>query len=567
MTSARSLPAILSALLLAAAFYTLCFTARMLYRAYCPVIYWDQWHYVTVAMRSGAWPSWSRLWAQVDESRLFTGSLAGFLDLRFFGGRNLSLQWELILIPTCLAALLICIARRQGRLRGPALASAAAFTAFCAFAPVQVDDFFWYFEVGFVLTGLAAVVSFAALTLHASSTRWISAPLLVSLAAAFVAECSRFDGLLVWPILLLLACALRLPRKTCALIAAAATLAVAAYFWNFHPSHQQSAQVRQALHQPLALLSYIDLYFAATWNTLLPPHSAPSVAARILAACALLIALLSFRSWRDRFRTFLAAILLFAISAACITSAGRLTFGVAQAAASRYQCVALLFWSALGALLVHWAAARTPRYLAAVQALLLLLMFSAVPRFPAFQRIAEGRRDRLNAAYLALIRDPNDAAAAVALNPTARLMPPWLEYLRRNRLGPSPSGLASRFPVIPDSTSYTPVPAARCTGWIDGFEPGVHPPGTAVLTGWAWDRLAAAPPLKIWIATPAGLAAGTGEMRIPREDVPGVVPEVIDINNGWEGAVAVPPATRLRAYAILNDGRSACPLPNELVMP
>ena len=55
MKFARFLPAVLSIFILGMALYTVGFTARMVYRAYCSVIFWDQWHYVTVAMRSQGW--------------------------------------------------------------------------------------------------------------------------------------------------------------------------------------------------------------------------------------------------------------------------------------------------------------------------------------------------------------------------------------------------------------------------------------------------------------------------------------------------------------------------------
>jgi hypothetical protein len=577
MKFVRSLPAVLSACILGVALYTVGFTARMVYRAYSPVIYWDQWHYVTVAMRSQGWPSWPLLWKQFDESRLVTGRLAGFADLHFFGGRNLSLQLELVLIPICLGGILIWMIRRDGGLRGRAFASAAGFIVFCALSPVQVDDFFWYFEVGFVFTGLAAVGSFAALTLHASGQRrWMSGPLLISLCAAFLAECSRFDGLLVWPILLLLALALRLPRRNCAVIGIAAALAVGVYFWNYHPPHQSSGEVWRALHHPLALVNYVVTYFAATWNALLAPHFAGAVLAKILTVFALLAAVAAtlrclYSGQRNRLltRAALIAVLLFTISVAFMTAAARVSFGVGQAAGSRYQCVALLFWATLAALVLDWAAGR----LIWVQAILLVLMLASVGRFPSYERVAESRRIRLNAAYLALTRDPHNEAAAVALNPTASLMPAWYSYLRSQNLGPTPAELDAQLPVnstprpIPGWAGYHPAPADRCTGWMDGFEAGIHSPGVSVLTGWAWDRQARAAPRKILLATADGWVVGLGEMSIPREDVTGAVAEVIDINTGWEGAVSVPKGTRLRAYAVLNDGQWICPLPNDVPTP
>ncbi len=152
-------------------------------------------------------------------------------------------------------------------------------------------------------------------------------------------------------------------------------------------------------------------------------------------------------------------------------------------------------------------------------------------------------------------------------------MPAWCAYLRSHSLGPDPRELASRLPrasgpaPIPHWDGYKVVPGTGCVGYLDGFEPGVQEPGVVVLTGWAWDRLAQKPPRKMVFARPDGLVVGFGEMRIPREDVGAVQKDVTNINTGWEGEATAAPGSRLRAFAILEDTKSICPLPNEIVVP
>ncbi len=586
MASSR-LRAALSLLILGMGIYTALAAAVMIRRTYCPVIFWDQWEYVNVAMRPAGLPFWSRVWSQSDESRLVIGKLAGFADLHFFGGRNISLQIELCLIPVCVAAILFWMIQRSRQLSGPALATAAGFIVFCALNPVQVDDLIWYFEVGFVFTGLAAVAAFAGLVWHSSRVvagdrRWVSGPLVLSLFAAVLAECSRLDGLLVWPILLLLSFALRFPGKTRALIGSVATLAVALYFWRFHSVGGVSAGALEAVRRPLYLVDYVVHYFGATWNALLRPGSIAFVLADLLAAVAILFAIvtalrhLCFRQAKPHPLTpFLAAVMLFTVSVAGVTSLGRLRFGVAQAAASRYQCVALLFWAAFGTAALSWAARKTsrPLVLAGVQCGLLILMVASVGRFHAYQRMAAVRQVRLNRAYLAVMRNPADPVAAGALNPTVAWMPVWYDYLRRHHLGPGPGELQARLPAIPAPppisiwTAYRVFTADRCMGWIDGPQPGVFAPGVVSLAGWAWDKEGRSPPGKIVFASPDGTVAGFGEMAIPREDVAAVVPGITDINTGWEGPASAAKGTRLRAFAVLRDGISICPLANSALVP
>ncbi len=396
-------PAILSLFVLGMGLYTAVATALIVYRTYSPVTYWDQWEYVDVALHSQGWPSWSQLWAQFVDSRLVVDRLTGFVDLRFFGGRNVSLLMELYLVPICLALVLIRMIRRSGQLRGAALMTAAGFIAFCAFCPVQIDDFTFPVQVDFVLVDLAAVTSFAGAIWHSSKVaagdrHWISAPLALSILAAAVAECSRASGLLVWAILVGLSFSLRFPKRTRILIAGIGLASVVIYFWGYHSPGGVLSSPWESIRSPFAIGSYVVTYFATSWDSLLRPGSVGVAASVSLTILAMVIAIVTVvrelclrRSAPDLLRTFLAAIMFFTISVAVITSLGRLNFGAAQAAGSRYQCVALLFWAAFATLILTWATGRHARnlVLAGVQAGLLVLMVASAGRFfNSYERIA-----------------------------------------------------------------------------------------------------------------------------------------------------------------------------------
>jgi hypothetical protein len=200
-------------------------------------------------------------------------------------------------------------------------------------------------------------------------------------------------------------------------------------------------------------------------------------------------------------------------------------------------------------------------------------MVASAGRFPAYERMAAVRQVRLNRAYLAVMRDPADPAAAAALNPTVALMPVWYEYLRSHHLGPGRRELEARLPAIPAPpgisiwSAYRVFTADHCMGWIDGPQPGVLEPGVVSLAGWAWDKEGRRPPRGIVFASPDGTVAGFGEMAIPREDVAAVVPGITDLNTGWEGPATAAKGTRLRAFAVLRDGTSICSLSNDVILP
>ena len=580
-------PAVLSLCVLGLGLYTAVATALIAHRTYSPVILWDQWAYVDQAIHSHGWPSWSQLWVETGDCRLVTGRLAGFLDLQYFGGRNISLAILLYLFPLCVALVLIWMILRSGQLRGAPLVAATGFIAFCALSPLPIDDFTWYHQVGYVLADLAAVISLACAILHsfkvqAGDRRWISVPLVFSLFAAFVAGCSYIHGLLAWPILLVLSFSLRFPKQTRMLIGGLGIAAIATYFWGFEPSGGASPSPVEWIRHPIDVTMYVLRYFGTTWDSFLSPRSTGFVLSDALTIMAIGIAITAIvrhlvlqRPVPDHLRTFLSAVMLLTLLAALMTCIGRLKHGTAEAAVNRYQCVALLFWAAVATLILTWAAGRPRRnsILTGLQAGLLVLMAAGVGRFDSFEQIAASRKVRIGRAYVAITRDPANAAAANILSPKAALMPVWCAYLRGHGLGPDLHKLEAGLPrvpgpaPIPNWAGYKVVAADRCLGYFDGLEPGVQVPGVVAAVGWAWDREAHKPPRKIVLARRDGWVVGFGELLIPREDFFSVEKDVTNVNTGWEGEASAVPGDRLRAYALLDDATSICPLPNEVMAP
>ncbi len=580
-------PAILSLSVLGLGLYTAVATALIAHRTYSPVILWDQWAYVDQAIHSHGWPSWSQLWVETGDCRLVTGRLAGFVDLQYFGGRNVSLAILLYLFPLCLALVLIWMVRRSGQLRGAPLVAATGFIAFCALSPLPIDDLTWYHQVGYVLAGVAAVISFACAILHsfkirAGTRRWISAPLVFSLLAAFVAGCSYIHGLLAWPILVVLSFSLRFPKQTRMLIGGLGIAAIVTYFSGFEPSGGASPSPLEWIRHPIEVTAYIIRYFGTTWDSLLAPRStglvlsgAFTLAAIAIAVTAIVRHLVLRRPAPDHLCTFLAAVMLLTLSAAMMTCIGRLKHGTAEAAVNRYQCVALLFWAAVVTLILTWAAGSHLRnfVLTGVQAGLLVLMVAGVGRFDSYERVAATRKVRIGRAYVAITRDPANAAAANILSPKAALIPVWCAYLRSHSLGPDLHELEAGLPrasgpaPIPNFAGYKVVSEDRCIGYFDGLEPDVQAPGVVAAVGWAWDREAHKPPRKIVLARPDRRVVGFGEMVIPREDFFSVEKDVTNVNTGWEGEATALPGDKLRAYAVLEDATSICPLPNVVMAP
>jgi len=570
----------LSLFVLGMGVYTALATAAIVHRTYSPVMFWDQWEYVDMLLHSGYFPPLSRIWAQYNEHRFVVGRLSGLIDIRLFGGRNVSLLVELYLIQVGLATLFIWMMRRFAQIRGVVLATGAGFVIFCAFCSEQIDNFASGNQVGFVLAGFAAAIAFAGAILHAAggSRRWASWPLALSLIAAFVAECSLADGVLVWPILVIIGFSLRYSKKTFALIGGIGAAAIVAYFWHYRSPPNEAGPLESIRH-PVAVAKYVVTYFANTWDSEFgsPFSGWPTVSESfiILAIAIALVGIVRYlllrRSSSSPLAVFLAANMLFTLSAATISALGRISFGVVQAETSRYQTIALVFWASLATLMLVWVADRHTAALPALQIGLLVLMMASARRSHSYEDMIAARQVRIDRAYIAVTRDPSNQEAAKALHPWVQMVPVWVAYLRQHNLGPDVGQLqdqlsrSSRPAPVPNWAGYNVVPQANCTGWIDDFGPG--PPEGISLRGWAWDRQGRRPPARIVFALPNGNVVGFGQFTIAREDVSAAVKEVTNINIGWEGDAFPPHGSKLRGFALLNDGTSICPLPNDVTVP
>src|ERR1017187_3427242 len=230
INNAGRLSRVLSILILCLGVCTAVFTAILVCQTYSPVPWFDQWSFVDTLKRAGGTLRFSQLWEQHGEHNVAIGLICGFVDLRFFGGRNVSLLIEVYVVQACVAFLLIWMAYRFGRLRGSALFTTAGFSLFCALCPNQMENFGWGFQIAFVFCGLAVAASFAGLIYHQRAfaidkRRWISWWLILSLIAAFLPQWCLASGLLVWPLLAILAFSLRFPTRTQFVIVAAGTVA------------------------------------------------------------------------------------------------------------------------------------------------------------------------------------------------------------------------------------------------------------------------------------------------------------------------------------------------------
>ena len=126
--------------------------------------------------RGAGFSSWGWLWSQHNEHRLLVIRLLLLLDLRLFGGRNISLLVELYLLQaTVWACLVFGIARFTAFSRSLKLTLQGVF-GFCLFHPNQAENLTWPFQVSFILAFALATLAFLAIAFFERLRRpWLAA--------------------------------------------------------------------------------------------------------------------------------------------------------------------------------------------------------------------------------------------------------------------------------------------------------------------------------------------------------------------------------------------------------
>ncbi len=573
---AQLLASVLAATIVAFGLVTIGTTIRILVTTYSPVLFGDQWAVVNTLLQSHEHWSLGQLWAQHNEHRILTARLLGFADLYWFGGRNVSLFVEIILLQLCHLLLFSFLLLRFGRLPRALYWTLMGFTGYCLLSPLQMENFVWAFQVCFILTSFLATACFASALCYAEqlstdSRRGRRAALIVCLMAAFLAEASAGHGLVVWPILVFLSFALGFRARDRWIIVLVAAVSVAAYLIGYVSPNPPNTTA-EALAQPLKLFHFIVTYLGSSWDAQMPnPSPWPSVAESVTALVIVATLVGSWRALRHRNLfspvqiAFLAS-LLFGLGSAAMTALGRLQFGGIQGAmAIRYQTPALLFWASLAALIAVSCEWNAPRVLLAAQASLLILMTAAASRWALRAEFAAQREYNQEFAWNDAMHGQYGVPPAPSLFYPPEGLKVLVPFMREHRWGPSgeitSSARLRTITTIPELHGYRVRPQPCVGHWDKARRSGFKTIGTQ---GWVADGKGSPSSHRIAVASQAGEIIGFVELNAARPDVVAHFPGMT-FPPGWDGPVTVPGDGTYHAFLLFEDKHSACTLGDELV--
>jgi hypothetical protein len=550
-------------------------TIWLVVRSYSPAIYWDQWQVIDLLMRAQGHPTLRNLWEQHNEHRILIGRLFCFADVIFFGGKSVSLLVQIMLVQALHLALLLFLVRRYLEVGRSVSLSLAGLFAYCMFSPIQMENFVWGFQIGFVIAALASSATFALAVLHSGARERTIGPKLLFAAAlccAFVSEASLANGLLVWPFLFLLAVSLRFPRIEKWIVVLTGSVAIAAYMVGYRSPGYLSNPLSSLKH-PLAVLKYVITYLAFSWDSNVPnPSNWPTVSESLTLLAMLIVIIGGIRrlrhgAWQAPFETFLLINMLFVLATATVTALGRITLGYSQATSGRYQTYALIFWACFAA----WAATKlkSPNMsrlsLLTAQTFALLLLLAMPARFDSIQAQAFDRQTRWNRGMQAVLHHAYSDPAIGLIYHHPQMIPAYMNFLAQHHWGPLQAFEVSTAREKPPVSGYQMAPQSRCVGYLDT---AIELPRTTDLTvtGWAWDNKTQTPPPRVAIASSAGAVVAVGPTSSPRSDVSAILPRTAAAKTGWSVALHSPSNDHYKAFAIVDNGKSACPLQNSLTI-
>ena len=486
------------------------------------------------------------LWAQHNEHRIVLPKLVLLLDYRFFRGRDVFAVATGFAAQLALLAALLWALRAIAGMHGILWRSAAAVSLFALFSTAQWENFLSGFQVSFFFVGLFVTVGILAL-LHsrredspAAEADWKYAAIAVLAGAA--ATYSMAHGILVWPILILLAILHRCGKRIVALVALGGGATAGSYFYHYASPVPQISPF-QWLRHPLLIVIYVIKYVGAPLDL-----GRPSLAV-VFGLVGLAAAAWVFRvAVRDRHPVVLlfAALPLFVILSAVITALGRLYRGSDQALSSRYETVALLLWLSLGILLLRFASRRGAAMLVVVQVGLLLALGIGAPRLRLHLAIARSAKLHADTASLALLTGVFDQSALSSLFPDPVVPWRYSSFLKRNHLSLFSTWLAQDL----NQPAACPLQSPPYWGGVTSVQPVTSPAGPGLrVSGWVWDpsRRRVASQL-LFVA--GGKIIGYAEVGFPRLDLSERLGRHSASYAGWTGYIeAVSQKTTVSAYA------------------
>ena len=542
--------------------YTVFYTARAIRLDYTPVPIWDSWRsvqYVAQLLRFDL----RHFWVQHNEHRIVFPEMVYALDYIFFRGEQLLPFACNIACQLAQLALLWWLLWQMKDMPLPFRLTLGAGCSLFMTSAMQVQGFLNTFELQWYLSQMAAALAFLFLWRSARTGRWAS--LAMSIAAAVIVTYSTSNGMMLWPVLVMMAVLLGLPKPRIACVATAGILSIAAYFAGY--TFMGQGRTVLLLDHPFYAIWFVGVFLGTPVSYVSARLGGlAGLSGLLLVALAVAIAIRP-RRLGDPALVVTAGVCLYIAGSALMIAYGRMDPAdpaVGAALAARYVSVPLTYCANLGVVL-GWLIVRLTRgrrlapllwlHMGAA-ALTLVVLIAVVGRQKSFERIFASQQALGHESGIALVAGIEDADVIRVIFPSPPFVLKMMPAIRQKRLSIFAAGRQDWIGQ-PVSRVFVPGPPTLCSGDLetlsaltDGY----------LASGWAWDRTADRPPQDIVLTNPAGAIVGFGQTRpggYPRNDPAHRPPSDWD----WVGfARTAGMSGAIQAYAIVHSGEMACPV-------
>ncbi|WP_279362445.1 hypothetical protein [Xanthomonas sacchari] len=305
-------------------------------------LYMDEWDGMIGFWQKIHQGDMSAWWAQHNEHRIVFTRLLFWLDLHFFRGQGYVLIPANIILHLAIACVLIFGYMRFATQRH-SLAVVIGVVLAGRFLWMQDDNLTWGFQSQFIAVYFFAIASFLAYSRSRAGGRF--APQAIGLALAFASMLSMSNGLIAFPILIVMAFMLKLEWRFRLLCIACTGVAWGLYFYGYHSPPYHASPVDGLLHHPGTVVHYALNFLGSPAAFLGAGNHAPLVAGTLLIGAVTAMAVhLVRRGELNRYRLYIGAVFAFAAAAALLAGSGRYTLGLETSVASRYTTPALIAW-------------------------------------------------------------------------------------------------------------------------------------------------------------------------------------------------------------------------------
>lgn len=504
--------------------------------SYSPIPYGDMWEgYIRffVDWRDG-WQSW---WRPHNEHRIVFGKLLFWIDLTFFHGSIIFLIVVNFVLVAASALLFLSMAKQMPAAEQyPALGWIIGLACTCLlFSWTQSENISWGFQGVFFLAQLLPLFAFYLLYRSYVAQQHTVRLFVAAATLGFMCIGTMANGVLVLPLMAVLALILRLGKFRIAILAVLAVAALFFYFSGIPPVKNRGLVLGALVGQPFALLHYVVLYLGSPFYYVSIPESllAAQLAGGIFltgAACFFIRACSAPAA--NALSLALLLFVAFIVATALITGSGRLLFGVEQAISSRYTTTALMGWCALLLVSANFLQ-RTAIGGGMVGAVALLMVLLLLPRqLIIFQMPNPYPFERL-VAGLALEMGVRDDKTIRGISPRGERILNLVGIARQRELSvfgrPLLKGLRERI-----DRDIVALPAAHCQAFIDAVDVVPGDDRYLAIEGWIYQPDAKAAPHAVLLVDSTGRLVGYGFSGKSRVDVAQAL-HIRDHNTGFRG--------------------------------